>query len=67
MFFFSAIDQITAYKCIAVSSKTAWTREEKKTYQDRMKIDAVQVEPFHSIQIAHLGNGWNESSAFVSI
>jgi hypothetical protein len=26
-----------------------------------MEIDAVQVEPFHSIQITHLGHGWNES------
>lgn len=26
-----------------------------------MEINAVQVEPFHSIQITHFGHGWNES------
>lgn len=36
-------------------------RERDGTYQYRMEINAVQVEPFHSIQITHFGHGWNES------
>lgn len=32
------------------------------THQDRMKIDPVEVQPFDPVQIAHLRDGWNESS-----
>lgn len=39
--------------------------KKRKTYQYRMEIDAVQVEPFHSIQITHFGHGWNESSVSI--